>query len=167
MAITKRTAQRILQHMVHKTTKNKYAMCSGHHYAQINTNNVNKTCARLQTTGGHTNRTSPQCGNRNGLHNTEPRTQRHTTGQHKKQKRWTTSTPAKKLGVNSCAREVTSFQKNHAVINELIRPHNYYVIVADIISVSNECYSRNASCVLTWIYPCLFYMYIVRDWRLC
>jgi hypothetical protein len=24
----------------------------GHHYAQTNTNNVNKTCALLQTTGG-------------------------------------------------------------------------------------------------------------------
>lgn len=62
--------------------------------------------------------------------------------------------------MNSGVREVTSFQKNHAVINELIRPHNYYVIVADIISVSNECYSRNSSCVLTWISPCLFYIYI-------
>ena len=27
-------------------------MCVGHHYPQANTNNVNKTCALLQTTGG-------------------------------------------------------------------------------------------------------------------
>jgi hypothetical protein len=27
-------------------------MCAGHHYPQANTNNVNKTCALLQTTGG-------------------------------------------------------------------------------------------------------------------
>ena len=27
-------------------------ICVGHHYTQANTNNVNKTCALLQTTGG-------------------------------------------------------------------------------------------------------------------
>jgi len=27
-------------------------ICVGHHYAQANTNNVNKTCALLQITGG-------------------------------------------------------------------------------------------------------------------
>ena len=27
-------------------------MCVGHHYPQANTNNVNKTCALFQTTGG-------------------------------------------------------------------------------------------------------------------
>jgi hypothetical protein len=27
-------------------------ICIGHHYAQTNTNNINKTCALLQTTGG-------------------------------------------------------------------------------------------------------------------
>ena len=27
-------------------------MCVAHHYPQANTNNVNKTCALLQTTGG-------------------------------------------------------------------------------------------------------------------
>ena len=27
-------------------------ICVGHHYAKTNTNNVNKTCAFLQTTGG-------------------------------------------------------------------------------------------------------------------
>ena len=27
-------------------------ICVGHHYTQTNTNNVNKTCALLQTTGG-------------------------------------------------------------------------------------------------------------------
>ena len=39
--------------MVHKTKKNKAkALCVGHHYTQTNTNNVNKTCTILQTTGG-------------------------------------------------------------------------------------------------------------------
>jgi hypothetical protein len=33
------------------TTKNN-TMCGGHHYPQANTNNVNKTLALLQTTGG-------------------------------------------------------------------------------------------------------------------
>ena len=27
-------------------------ICVGHHYAQTNTNKVNKTCSLLQTTGG-------------------------------------------------------------------------------------------------------------------
>jgi hypothetical protein len=36
-----------------KQTKQKQsAICVGHNYAQIYTNNVNKTCAPLQTTGG-------------------------------------------------------------------------------------------------------------------
>jgi len=44
--------------LVHKTEdekeKKKYhnTICIGHHYTQANTNNVNKTCALLQTTGG-------------------------------------------------------------------------------------------------------------------
>ena len=48
--------------MAHKTKKNKAktqynttqhnTICAGHHYAQTNTNNVNKICALLQTTGG-------------------------------------------------------------------------------------------------------------------
>jgi len=42
-------------------------ICVGRHYVQANTNNVNKTCALLQTTGGK-NRTSFLCGNRNGDH---------------------------------------------------------------------------------------------------
>jgi hypothetical protein len=41
------------------------------HYAQTNTNNVNKTWTLLQTTGIQTNRTSFLCGNRNKYHNTE------------------------------------------------------------------------------------------------
>jgi hypothetical protein len=32
--------------------KNPNTMCVGHHYLQANTNNVNKTWALLQTTGG-------------------------------------------------------------------------------------------------------------------
>jgi hypothetical protein len=46
-------------------------MCVGHHYARLNTNNVNKTLALLQTTGGKTNQTSFSCGNPNGYHNSE------------------------------------------------------------------------------------------------
>jgi hypothetical protein len=32
--------------------KKKLIICAGHHYTQSNTNNVNKTWALLQTTGG-------------------------------------------------------------------------------------------------------------------
>ena len=35
-----------------KTKQNHNTVCFGHHYAQANTNNVNKTWALLQTTGG-------------------------------------------------------------------------------------------------------------------
>jgi len=35
-----------------KKKKNKNAIYVGHHYAQTNTNNVNKTWALIQTTGG-------------------------------------------------------------------------------------------------------------------
>ena len=49
----KRTIHRDCQHRVHKTNTNKTkTICVGHHYAQTNTNNVNKTCALLQITGG-------------------------------------------------------------------------------------------------------------------
>jgi hypothetical protein len=43
-----------------------------------------------------TNRTSFLCGNRNGQHNTELRTQRHAIGQHTKKERWATRIPQKK-----------------------------------------------------------------------
>ena len=35
-----------------KTKHKQYTICVGHHYAQANTNNVNKTRALLQTAGG-------------------------------------------------------------------------------------------------------------------
>ena len=36
-----------------QTTQNqRNTKCTGHHYAQINTNNVSKRCVTLQTTGG-------------------------------------------------------------------------------------------------------------------
>ena len=36
-----------------RQTKQRHnTICVGHHYTQTNTNNVNKTCALLQTTGG-------------------------------------------------------------------------------------------------------------------
>ena len=46
-------------------------ICVGHHYAQTNTHNVNKTWALLETTGG---KDEPNSGNFNGHHNTERRT---------------------------------------------------------------------------------------------
>ena len=53
-------------------------MCVEHHYAQTNPNNVNKTRALLQTTGG---KDEPNivffCENRNGHHNMTLWTQRH------------------------------------------------------------------------------------------
>ena len=96
MAITKRTAQRILQHMVHKTTKNKYAICSGHHYAQINTNNVNKTCTRLQTTGGkHEPNIAPmRKPQRTSQHGTQNAKTHHRTTQ--KTKKMNNTDPSKK-----------------------------------------------------------------------
>ena len=38
-----------------KTRQKHNTICVGHHYAQTNTNNVNKTRALLQTTGGKDN----------------------------------------------------------------------------------------------------------------
>jgi len=35
-----------------RSKKKPNTICVGHHYTQTNTNNVNKTCALLQTTGG-------------------------------------------------------------------------------------------------------------------
>ena len=38
---------------IRRKTKQKHnTICFGHHYAQTNTNNVNKTLTLLQTTGG-------------------------------------------------------------------------------------------------------------------
>jgi hypothetical protein len=54
-------------------TKTQHNICWTPPWAK-NTNNVNKTWALLQTTGGKTNRASFLCGNRNGHHNTEHRT---------------------------------------------------------------------------------------------
>ena len=42
-----------LGHTRQRKTKQKHnTICVGHHYMQTNTNNVNKTCSLLQTTGG-------------------------------------------------------------------------------------------------------------------
>jgi hypothetical protein len=46
---TYHTRQRIKTKQKQEKTN---TMCAGHHYPQANTNNVNKTCALLQTTGG-------------------------------------------------------------------------------------------------------------------
>jgi hypothetical protein len=49
-------------------------MCWRSLRTQTNINDVNKTRALLQTTGGKDDRTSVLYGNRNGHHNTELRT---------------------------------------------------------------------------------------------
>jgi hypothetical protein len=51
----KRTIQKNWQHRVHtkkKSNSKHNIICIGHHYAQANTNNVNKKCTFLQATGG-------------------------------------------------------------------------------------------------------------------
>ena len=53
-----------------------------------------------------TTRTSFLCDNRNGLHNSELRTQRNRIGQHKKLKRAATRIPPKYTNVNSGARKL-------------------------------------------------------------
>ena len=35
-----------------KTKQKQNTICVGHHYTKTNTNNINKTCALLKTTGG-------------------------------------------------------------------------------------------------------------------
>ena len=44
-----------------KTKQKHNTICVGHHYMQTNTNNVNKTQALLQTTGGKDEVTSERC----------------------------------------------------------------------------------------------------------
>ena len=54
-----------------RKTKQKHStICVGHHYARTNTNNVNKTWALLQTTGGKHEPNIVLCGNRSEHHNT-------------------------------------------------------------------------------------------------
>ena len=54
-------------HTTRRTTKQKHnTICVGHHYTQANTNNVNKTWALLQTTGG---KDEPQGTLQNGTQN--------------------------------------------------------------------------------------------------
>ena len=49
-----------------KQTKQKhYTICVGHHYMQTHTNNVNKTCALLQTTAGGIDKANIVCICRN------------------------------------------------------------------------------------------------------
>jgi hypothetical protein len=54
-----------------KKEKKTHTICVGHHYAQTNTNNVNKTWALVQTTGGKDKPNIVICGNRNGHHKTK------------------------------------------------------------------------------------------------
>jgi len=59
---------------IDENTKKQNTICAGHHSIQVITNNVNKTCVLLQTTGGKGEPNLVLCGNRNGHHNTELRT---------------------------------------------------------------------------------------------
>jgi len=55
VAIQKKKIQRNWQHRAHMTNKTKQkhnTICVGHQHAQTYTNNLNKTRAFLQTTGG-------------------------------------------------------------------------------------------------------------------
>jgi hypothetical protein len=54
-----------------KQNKKHYTICVGHHYTKTNTNNVNKTCALLQTTGVKDEPNIFLSGNRSRPHNTE------------------------------------------------------------------------------------------------
>ena len=71
----KRTIQWNWKHRIHKTTKKQNKKHNtirvGHHYAQTNTYNVNKTWPLLQITEGKDNRTSVVCENLNGHHKTK------------------------------------------------------------------------------------------------
>ena len=56
-----------------KTKQKRNTICAGHHYTQTNTNNVSKTAALLQTTGGKVKQNFILCGNRTGHDNMELR----------------------------------------------------------------------------------------------
>ena len=71
----------------------------GHHYSHTNTNNVNKTWALLQTTGGKDEH------NIVFMQKTQHRTQNvhgHIIGQHRKLKIWATQTSPKNRGELRC-----------------------------------------------------------------
>ena len=75
------TTQYVLDTTMHKTldedrkkTNKHNTICDRHHFTQTNTNNVNKTTALLQITGGKDELKTVLCGYRNGHHNTELRT---------------------------------------------------------------------------------------------
>ena len=54
-----------------KQNKKTHTICVGLHYAQTNTNNVDKTWAIVQTTVGKDKQNIVLCGNRNGHHKTK------------------------------------------------------------------------------------------------
>jgi hypothetical protein len=90
---TQWTIHRNWQRRSHKTknknqtkTQKTNKMCVGHYYPKTNTDNVNKTWALLQTTGGKDEPTIV-CMRK---HNTEPKTSRHIIGEHKALQRWAT-----------------------------------------------------------------------------
>ena len=86
---SKNTTQYVLDTTIHKQTQITYTS-NEPSYKQL----------KVKTT-----RTSFPRGNRNGHHNTGPRTQRHIIGQHKKTKKMSNTDPTKNPGVNSGVRE--------------------------------------------------------------
>jgi hypothetical protein len=54
-----------------KTKQKHNTICVGNHYTKINTNDVDKIWALLQTTGDRDETNIILCENRNGHHNTE------------------------------------------------------------------------------------------------
>ena len=52
-----------------KREKNQNTVCVGHHYMQTNTNNINKTLALLQITGGKVVRRKSQWTSQHGTQN--------------------------------------------------------------------------------------------------
>ena len=80
-----------------KTKQPHNTICVGH-YAQANTNHINKTGAVLQTTGREDESNIVCMRNRSGHHTMELRTQRHIIGQHKKLKQLATRTSATNRG---------------------------------------------------------------------
>ena len=70
-------------------------ICVGYHFAQPNTNNVNKIWALLQTTGGIDEPNSFYAENVTDITTRNSERKRHIIAQHKKLKRWATQTHKK------------------------------------------------------------------------
>jgi hypothetical protein len=93
------TIHRNWQHTRRRKTRQKdNTICSGHHYAQTNTNNVQKTWNPYKPLEAKTNRTSFYAEIAKNIITSQLRTKRHIIGQLRKLKRWATWTPSKNRG---------------------------------------------------------------------